>query len=111
MYDTILFYTYIHTLICIYLQTHPDFGLLRYKMTALADALQAGGGCAGRWPGRAGPDLGPECDMGTPYFMAPERLRGETGPSRPADVYSFGILIFEGALSLSCALLPLTLAL
>ena len=35
--------------------------------------------------------------IGTPYFMAPELLRNETGPSTASDVYAFGILIFEGA--------------
>ena len=35
--------------------------------------------------------------VGTPLFMAPELLRNESQPSKEADVYAFGILIFEGA--------------
>src|SRR5262245_7660184 len=32
--------------------------------------------------------------LGTPYYMAPEQLRGERVDSR-TDIYSFGILLFE----------------
>jgi serine/threonine protein kinase len=32
---------------------------------------------------------------GTPIFMAPELLRGESRPTRESDVYAFGILIYE----------------
>lgn len=32
---------------------------------------------------------------GTPYFMAPELLRGESQSSCQADVYAFGIVLFE----------------
>jgi serine/threonine protein kinase len=32
---------------------------------------------------------------GTPYWMAPELLRGETTNTMASDVYSFGILLFE----------------
>ena len=33
---------------------------------------------------------------GTPYYLAPEVLRYQTGPTKEADVYAFGILIYEG---------------
>jgi serine/threonine protein kinase len=32
--------------------------------------------------------------LGTPYYMAPEQVRGEK-PSPLADIYSFGVLLFE----------------
>ena len=32
---------------------------------------------------------------GTPYWMAPELLRGEGGNTAASDVYSFGIILFE----------------
>jgi serine/threonine protein kinase len=32
---------------------------------------------------------------GTPIYMAPELLRGESRPTRESDVYAFGILIYE----------------
>ena len=32
--------------------------------------------------------------LGTPYYMAPEQIRGET-ITRQTDIYSFGILLFE----------------
>lgn len=32
---------------------------------------------------------------GTPYWMAPELLRGERGNNSESDIYSFGILIYE----------------
>ncbi len=36
--------------------------------------------------------------VGTPSFMAPELLRGETLPTRESDIYAFGILICESAM-------------
>nr|WP_276599821.1 serine/threonine-protein kinase [Nannocystis sp. SCPEA4] len=32
--------------------------------------------------------------MGTPFYMAPERIRGETGDPR-ADLYGFGVILYE----------------
>ncbi|CAB9515403.1 activated protein kinase catalytic subunit alpha-1 (Partial), partial [Seminavis robusta] len=32
---------------------------------------------------------------GTPYFLAPEILRGETGNTAESDAYAFGMVIFE----------------
>jgi len=32
--------------------------------------------------------------MGTPFYMAPERIRGETGDAR-ADLYGFGVILYE----------------
>ena len=34
--------------------------------------------------------------VGAPAFLSPEILRNETGPSMEADVYSYGIVIYEG---------------
>ena len=36
----------------------------------------------------------PGFTLGTPYYMAPEQVRGETITIR-ADIYSFGVLLFE----------------
>jgi serine/threonine protein kinase len=33
--------------------------------------------------------------VGTPYWMAPELLRGESKNTAPSDVYSFGIMLYE----------------
>jgi len=35
------------------------------------------------------------CATGTPFWMAPELLRGETVNSAASDVYSFGIILYE----------------
>eukprot|EP00980_Cylindrotheca_fusiformis_P024976 scaffold12839_cov119-Cylindrotheca_fusiformis.AAC.2 len=36
----------------------------------------------------------PGC-TGTPYWMAPELLRGESGNTSASDIYSFGIVLYE----------------
>ena len=42
-----------------------------------------------------------QVNVGTPYFMSPELLRNETGPTKASDVYAFGIMMFEGVVDVS----------
>ena len=84
-----------------------DFGLLEYKQNAIIEACMRVN-CNIRREGAAGYGL-LRCLMqkklatqnllvnfSTPYFTAPELLRNETGPSKEADLYAFGIFMFEG---------------
>ena len=44
----------------------------------------------------------PRRQHGTPQFLAPELLRGEAGPGPAADVYAYGILVYEGVCVCVC---------
>ena len=80
-----------------------DFGLARLLATQLEAHARRSGSYSSGLPGPADPSLSATLRaqdseesevMGTPRYLAPERLRGKP-PAPPQDVYALGVILYE----------------